>query len=110
MYSFLYSTKGRKSLYNVNKDEMINCTINLLMDKCPDCLNTESLPKYDPVLQEFVWFEDVSIDQQTTNLTHKVLLRRKLINNLQDVQKTILRLKKRKPRTGYRDCFFCLSL
>ena len=27
----------------------------------PDCLNTQAVPKYDPLLQVFVWFEDDSI-------------------------------------------------
>ena len=51
---------------------------------CPDCLNTEALSKYDPLMQEF---EDDSIvdsteGSETTAVTPKVLtglLTRKLI-------------------------------
>ena len=65
---------------------------------CPDCLNTQALRTYDPLLQEFVWFEDDSIVDsiggfETTNVIPKVLLRRKIMNKIQEVQKTILRLR-----------------
>ena len=73
------------------------------MDTCPDCLNTQDPPKYDPLLQEFVWFEDDSTveyteDQETYNVRPQSLLSRKLINNIREVPKTILRLKKRESK------------
>ena len=65
---------------------------------CPDCLNTQALPTYDPLLQEFVWFEDYSFvdsigGSETTNVNPKGLLRRKIKNKIQEVRKTILRLR-----------------
>ena len=60
-------------------------------------------PKYDPLLQEFVWFEDDSTveyteDQETYNVRPQSLLSRKLINTIREVPKTILRLKKRESK------------
>ena len=72
--------------------------VPLLVTAMLPLIPSYSLPTYDPLLQEFVWFEDDSIvdpneDSETTNMIPKGLLRRKIINKIPEVQKTILRLR-----------------
>ena len=61
--------------------------------------NLNNYYKYDPLLQEFVWFEDDNSivdsteDSDYSNVTPKGLLRRKQTEKIREIQKTILRLR-----------------